>query len=202
MFSDRHVEIDGRRLRYREAGQGLALVHLVNADALALTPAHGLLARTFRVVALEIPDGTRDGGAVAARALTQLGLEAFNLMASATTAPAALALALQAPARVRSIVLESPAAVAPGVGDPALQARLAEITTPTLILMGTLDDATATGVGRAYQARIVGCHLAFVYAAGAAIAADRAEAFAEIVADFCERREAFVISRATTLINP
>jgi pimeloyl-ACP methyl ester carboxylesterase len=202
VFSDSHVEIDGRRLRYREAGKGLALVHLVNAEALALTPAHGLLARAFRVVALEVPDGARDAGAVAARALTQLGLEAFNLMATATTAPAALALALHAPARVRSIVLESPAAVAPGVGDPALQARLAEITTPTLILMGTLDDATATGVGRAYQARIPGCHLVFVYAAGAAIAAERAEAFTEIVGDFCERREAFVISRTTTLINP
>jgi pimeloyl-ACP methyl ester carboxylesterase len=92
--------------------------------------------------------------------------------------------------------------VAPGVGDPALQTRLAEIATPTLILMGTLVDATATEVGRAYQARIPGCHLAFVYAAGAAIAAERAEAFAEIVGDFCERRDAFVISRATTLINP
>jgi pimeloyl-ACP methyl ester carboxylesterase len=202
VFSDSHVEVDGRRIRYREAGKGIALVHLVSADALALTPAHGLLARTFRVVALEVPDGARDGGAVAARALTQLGLEAFNLMATATTAPAALALALQAPARVRSVVLESPAAAAPGVGDPALQTRLAEIATPTLILMGTLDDATAAAVGRAYQARIPGCHLAFVYAAGAAIAAERAEAFAEIVGDFCERRDAFVISRATTLINP
>jgi hypothetical protein len=41
-----------------------------------------------------------------------------------------------------------------------------------------------------------------VYAAGATIAAERAEAFTEIVGDFCERRDAFVISRATTLINP
>ena len=57
-------------------------------------------------------------------------------------------------------------------------------------------------MGRAYQARIPGCHLAFVYAAGPAIAAERAEAFTEIVADFFERRDAFVISRATTLINP
>ena len=202
MFSDSHVEVDSRRVRYREAGKGIALVHLVGADALALTPAHGLLARTFRVVALEIPDGARDAGALVARALSALGLEAFNLMATATTAPAALALALRAPARVRSLVLESPAAMPAGVGDPVVPTRLAEMATPTLILMGTLDDATATGVGRAYQVRIPGSHLAFVYAAGAAIAADRAEAFAEIVGDFCERREAFVISRATTLIHP
>src|SRR5262245_14169815 len=149
-----------------------------------------------------MPDDARDAGAIAARGLTGLGLEAFNLMATATTAPAALALTLQAPARVRSLVLESPAAMPPGVSDPALQTRLADIATPTLILIGTLDDATATGVVRADQARSPGSHLAFVYATGAEIAADRAEAFAEIVADFCERREAFVISRATTLINP
>jgi pimeloyl-ACP methyl ester carboxylesterase len=202
VFSDGNVEIHGHRLRYREAGKGIALVHLVGADALALTPAHGLLARAFRVVALEMPASARDAGAIAAAALTALGLEAFDLMATAATAPAALALALQAPARVRTLVLESPAAVAPGVGEPALQTRLAELTIPTLILIGTLDDATASAVGRAYQARIPGCHLAFVYAAGAAIAGDRAEAFAEIVGDFCERRDAFVISRATTLINP
>ena len=52
---------------------------------------------------------------------------------------------------------------------------------PRTAARGELDDATATGVGRAYQARIPGCHLAFVYAAGAPIAAERAEAFTEIV---------------------
>ena len=35
-----------------------------------------------------------------------------------------------------------------------------------------------------------------------ACAADRPEAFAEVVADFLERRDAFVISRAETVIHP
>ena len=196
MFSDGHVEVEGRRLRYREAGQGSALVHLVSAGGLALTPAHGLLARAFRVVALEIPDAAPGASSIVARALTQLGLETFNLMATTTTAPAALGLVLQAPARVRALVLESPAATAEPSGDPG------GLATPTLVLLGTLDDGASAAVGRAYQAWIPGCHLAFVYAAGPAIAAERAEAFAEIVADFFERRDAFVISRATTLINP
>jgi hypothetical protein len=42
----------------------------------------------------------------------------------------------------------------------------------------------------------------FVYDAGPAIGADRPEAFAEVVADFLERREAFVISRGPTAIHP
>src|SRR5262245_65569187 len=103
-----------------------------------------------------MPDDARDAGAIAARVLTGLGLEGFNLMATATTAPAALALTLQAPARVRSLVLESPAAVAPGVGDTALQTRLAAMAAKTLIVIGKLVDATATRVGRAYLAWMSG----------------------------------------------
>jgi hypothetical protein len=42
----------------------------------------------------------------------------------------------------------------------------------------------------------------FVYAAGHAISADRPEAFVEVVADFLERHEAFVINRGQTVIYP
>jgi pimeloyl-ACP methyl ester carboxylesterase len=45
-------------------------------------------------------------------------------------------------------------------------------------------------------------HLVFVYDAGHAISTDRPEAFTEVVADFLERHEAFVISRTPTVINP
>jgi pimeloyl-ACP methyl ester carboxylesterase len=57
-------------------------------------------------------------------------------------------------------------------------------------------------MGRVYKERIPSCHLVFVYAAGHAISADRPEAFAEVVVDFLERREAFVISRGQTVIHP
>jgi pimeloyl-ACP methyl ester carboxylesterase len=46
------------------------------------------------------------------------------------------------------------------------------------------------------------CHLVFVYDAAHAISTDRPEAFTEVVSDFLERREAFVISRAETVIHP
>jgi pimeloyl-ACP methyl ester carboxylesterase len=57
-------------------------------------------------------------------------------------------------------------------------------------------------LGRLYKDLIPGCHLVFVYAAGHAIAADRPEAFTEVVGDFLERHEAFVVSRAQTVIHP
>jgi hypothetical protein len=42
----------------------------------------------------------------------------------------------------------------------------------------------------------------FVYDAGHSIGAERPQAFAEVVGDFVERHEAFVVSRAETVIHP
>ncbi len=72
---------------------------------------------------------------------------------------------------------------------------------PTLVLLGTWD-ATAAAWGRVCKTRIPACHLVFVYDAAHAIGAERPEAFAEVVADFLERHDAFVISRARTVIHP
>jgi pimeloyl-ACP methyl ester carboxylesterase len=86
--------------------------------------------------------------------------------------------------------------------DPELERRLPGLTVPTLVLFGTLDQVIAPAMGRVYKDLIPGCHLVFVYDAGHAISTDRPEAFAEVVSDFLERHEAFVISRAQTVIHP
>ena len=86
--------------------------------------------------------------------------------------------------------------------DADLEARLQELPTPTLVLFGTLDRVIAPAMGRVYKDLLPSCHLVFVYDAGHAIGTDRPEAFAEVVADFLERREAFVISRTETVIHP
>jgi pimeloyl-ACP methyl ester carboxylesterase len=57
-------------------------------------------------------------------------------------------------------------------------------------------------MGRIYKDLMPNCHLVFVYDAAHAISTDRPEAFAEVVVDFLERHEAFVISRAETVIHP
>ena len=57
-------------------------------------------------------------------------------------------------------------------------------------------------MGRIYQQLIPGAHLVFVYDAGHAISTERPEAFTDVVADFFERRDAFVIRRTPTLIHP
>ncbi len=202
-----HVEADGVRIPYVEAGQGTPLVHLQGRDAPRLTLAHELLARHYRVIVFGQPpeDTTRTVPQLAstlAVAISKLGVDAFNLVGASAGGAVALWLALQARERVRALVLQAPAAIGEDGGDGDLESRLEELATPTLVLFGTRDAVVAQATGRIYTARIPSCHLVFVYDAGPAIDVDRPEAFVEVVADFLERHEAFVISRTATVIHP
>jgi pimeloyl-ACP methyl ester carboxylesterase len=259
-FRERHVEADGFRIRYLEAGEGTPLVHLHGAGGLRLNAAHERLAKTHRVIAFEMPgfgasaeNGiTKDQTGLArtmAAAASALGLDCFNLMGTSFGARTALWLAAEAPERVAALVLESPAAIRPPgsrppsgspeevarllyghpermpalpVPDPdiqfktarllarlrgpdrdtALEALLPDLTTSTLVLFGTLDRLMPPELGRHYKALLPNCNLVLVYDAGHAIGAERPEAFVEVVGDFLERHEAFIISRNETLINP
>ena len=86
--------------------------------------------------------------------------------------------------------------------DAELESRLPGLATPTLVLFGTLDRVIAPAMGRVYKTLMHDCHLVFVYDAGHAISTDRPAAFTEVVEDFLERHDAFVISRAETVIHP
>jgi pimeloyl-ACP methyl ester carboxylesterase len=57
-------------------------------------------------------------------------------------------------------------------------------------------------MGRIYKDLMPDAHLVFVYDAGHAIAAERPEAFVDVVADFLERGDAFLIRRSRTVVFP
>ena len=86
--------------------------------------------------------------------------------------------------------------------DADLEAGLATLNVPTLVLFGTEDRLIPGEMGRIYREIMPNCHLIYVYDAGHHIDADRPEAFAGVVGDFLERHEQFVVSRASSLINP
>jgi pimeloyl-ACP methyl ester carboxylesterase len=86
--------------------------------------------------------------------------------------------------------------------DADLETRLRGLTVPVLAVFGTRDTVIPPEMGRLYKDLIPDAHLVFVYDAGHAIAAERPEAFVEVVGDFLEREDAFVISRAKTMILP
>ncbi len=207
-FREGYVEADGFRIRYLEGGQGVPLVHLHGAGGPRLTPAHDLLARHFRVVAFEMPgfglspENSRtqsmpELASTMTQAVSKLGVDAFNLMGTSFGGKTALWLALQATERVLALVLEAPAAIRqegaePPSGSPEEMARRL-YAHPAVI---------APAMGRVYKELMPNYYLVFVYDAGHAISTDRPEAFSEVVVDFLERHEAFVISRTATVINP
>jgi pimeloyl-ACP methyl ester carboxylesterase len=86
--------------------------------------------------------------------------------------------------------------------DAELEARLRGLTVPVLAVFGTRDGVIPPEMGRLYKDLIPDAHLVFVYDAGHAIAAERPQAFVEVVSDFLEREDAFVISRAKTVLLP
>jgi pimeloyl-ACP methyl ester carboxylesterase len=260
-FREGFVEADGFRIRYAEAGQGPALVHLHGAGGMRLNAGHGLLARYYRVIAFEMPgfgaspENSRtqtmaEYSTTMVRACDALGIDQFNMWGTSFGGKAAVWLAVRHPERVQALVLEAPAAIRPAgargpsgspeqmaralyghpermpplpATDPAVQAKqqaltgrlrgpdrdaeleagMRRLSTPTLVLFGTLDRVIPPEMGRHYKELMPGnSNLALVYDAGHAIAAERPEAFAEIVADFLDRHAAFAISRTETLLFP
>jgi pimeloyl-ACP methyl ester carboxylesterase len=86
--------------------------------------------------------------------------------------------------------------------DPDLEARLAQLRVPTLVLFGTEDRIIPPEMGRVYREIVPSCHYVLVYDAGHAIDVERPEAFVGVVGGFLERREQFVVTRTSSLIDP
>ena len=211
-FTEHFVQADGLRIRYLEAGQGSPVVVLHGSEGLTQSPLPTLLARHFRVMALEIPGfgrspvdtqppAMRDVARTLARAIATLGLEHYVLVSTSTSTPLALWQAIEATEGVESLVLISPS-VSGFTNDPELERRLGEIQTPTLILIGTNDATIPPETGRLYVERLPNCYYTLVYDAGHAIAVERPEALLAAVCDFVERRGTFIVERNSTAINP
>jgi pimeloyl-ACP methyl ester carboxylesterase len=86
--------------------------------------------------------------------------------------------------------------------DAELEAGLRGVQAPTLVLFGTEDQVIPPAAGHLYTEIMPHCHFVFVYDAGHAIALDRPEALAWLVGEFIERKSEFVVSTASTLLNP
>jgi pimeloyl-ACP methyl ester carboxylesterase len=82
------------------------------------------------------------------------------------------------------------------------ETRLGDIKAPTLILVGTKDDAATQAAGKLCADRIRDSYPMLVYDSGPAMAAERPAALYEAVADFLERGGRFVMERQESVISP
>src|SRR4030095_3476736 len=90
---------------------------------------HELLAAQYRVIVFEVPgfgaspanersQSMPDLASTMAQAVTNLGLERFNLMGNSFGGSLALWRAVQQPERIQALVLVAPAAIRPAGGVP------------------------------------------------------------------------------------
>ena len=80
--------------------------------------------------------------------------------------------------------------------------RLAELICATLVVFGQEDRLVSRQAGGIWKAEVPNCSLSYVYDAGHAIAVDRPDALTNVVLDFVERRETFIVENRPSVINP
>ena len=133
--------------------------------------------------------------------------ERCGLVSIADSAGAALQRALDAPETVAVLILIAPTAIRPARGDSSdetaeLESWLHDVQCPTLVVFGQDDASVAPEAAGIYRERIPNCSLAFVYDAGHNVAAERPAALLNLVADYLERRETFIVQNRSEVINP
>ena len=205
---ERLVDVAGESIRYWEAGAGEVVVILDGGGA-GMAQLQDALAGKYRVIRLQ-PDGTGTSKDVVyqmGQAVREITSEKITLIAASGSASAAIWHALEATQVVEALVLISPVAVLPageadGGRDAGLESRMGEIECATLIVFGLNDRTMAPGAASVYKANIPNCHVSLVYDAGHNIMADRPGALIDVVSDFVERGDAFIVARHSGLINP
>ena len=137
-------------------------------------------------------------------AIAGLAPSRYGVVGIASGADLAVRHALGSPERVAALALVSPAILQPTAGagdaDAGLRNRLAEIACPTLAVFGQEDPLAASASG--YRELIPNCNIAFVYDAGHDIPAQRPQALLNLVIDYLERRETFIVQNRSNVISP
>src|SRR5262249_47014036 len=83
-----------------------------------------------------------------------------------------------------------------------LEDGLRGLAMPALVLFGTRDRVIPPAMGRGFFELVSDAHLGVGFGGRHAPMGGRPEAFTEVVTDFLERTDAFIISRTKTVIYP
>ena len=79
---------------------------------------------------------------------------------------------------------------------------LPEVSCATLAVFGQEDRLVSRRAGSVWKERVPNANVCYVYDAGHAIAVERPDALVNVVLDFVERRETFIVENRSFLVNP
>ena len=141
-------------------------------------------------------------------------------LVSPTCVAPAVSLGWDTPAQAADVMLAHPETASTNLPDPGRTAGLAtlakhwrstegdaasmlpDLACATLAVFGQEDRLVSREAGGVWKERAPNCNVCYVYDAGHAVAADRADALVNVVLDFLERRETFIVENRSSLINP
>ena len=146
-------------------------------DAAKAAKLYDLLAAKYRVV---VASGTQ----------FPADIDRCAVLAEGAYAAAAFALIAAHPEAVTALALLAPAMFPDR-----------EIKLPVLAAFGTQDDAPPE-TRRQFRERVPNGNIVFVYDAGAAMAAERPEAVAELLTEFFARGDAFLVRQVSDQLFP
>ena len=86
--------------------------------------------------------------------------------------------------------------------DAPFEARLVDLTHPVLALFGTVDRVAPAEGAHLYREILQDCYIMLVYDAAHSIDADRPEALASAVGNFCARKDQFLVRDTSGQIYP
>ena len=138
-FAEGHVEVDGFRIRYRQAGQGETVV-MLDSSVWGWSPLNDALAQSYRVIVFEVPgmglsspnatsESVKDLANIMAQTVAAVAPGNFTLIGTSFAANVALWQALLTPDPIEALVLISPTSIKPVSGSSSgtpeeLKARL------------------------------------------------------------------------------
>jgi pimeloyl-ACP methyl ester carboxylesterase len=213
-FKENRVDGVSHAPRYVEGGFGEPIVFLPGLAGLQITGVHHDLAERYRMIGFDTPKLresfagsptlTREVADHLALCIAALGIDSCNLLGSAFGANVALQLALHQPQQIRTLILVSPTALRPeqqgadghlspsadASFGPDIEAQLAALTIPVLVLFGTADIVVPPETGRVYRDKLPNCRFALVDGAGHAVEDDQPKTFISTVSDFINRQGA------------
>lgn len=142
-------------------------------------------------------------------------------LVSPTCIAPTVSLSWDAPAQAANIMLAHPETAPANLPDSGRTARLATLAKrwqdaadgdaavllpslgcATLAVFGQEDRLVSREAGGVWKERAPNCNICYVYDAGHAVAVDRPDALVNVVMDFLERRETFIVENHSSLINP